>query len=151
MNKRGKISTRFMLILGLVIAVAFIYFFFFFNYSCNSLACFQAHQKNCDHTKFVNDVQDATWQYKIIGNRGDSCRIEVTLLQVRKGDIALEKLQGESMKCDAPKGQIAPPESDLKSCHGILKEGLQEIIIQKMHSYIITNLGEISAELEGII
>ena len=42
---------------------------------------------------------------------------------------------------------IMNPESDIGSCHGPLKEGLQDLIIQKLHSYLVQNLGRINLEV----
>ena len=41
------------------------------------------------------------------------------------------------------------PESDINNCHGLLKEGLQDLFISKLHRYIVQNLGEINVEAFG--
>jgi hypothetical protein len=43
---------------------------------------------------------------------------------------------------------MSSPEDDLSRCTGQLKENLQEIIIQKLHAYVVENLGQISKELQ---
>jgi len=152
MDKRGRkktIGIIFFLIV-IVLAVA-IYFTFFFYYKCDNISCFKAHQQNCDKTKFNNDLEDATWQYKIKGKKAGQCVIYVKFLQVKKGEIDLQKLEGKDMVCFLPLGSSDAPESDLSKCHGILKEEMQNLIIQKLHSYITSNLGQISSELEQVI
>ena len=51
------------------------------------------------------------------------------------------------MVCQTPLGSAVSPEQNLKNCNGKLKEDLQEIVIQRMHSYILKNVGEVSEEL----
>ena len=48
------------------------------------------------------------------------------------------------MTCRVLKDEIKLPEKDLSRCTGSLKEKLQEIIIQKMHSYLLDNLGNVN-------
>jgi hypothetical protein len=51
------------------------------------------------------------------------------------------------MTCYLPIGDDRVPEADISVCHGILKEELQAIIIEKLHLYVVENIGEISSEL----
>ncbi|MFQ5531454.1 MAG: hypothetical protein ACE5ES_02455, partial [Candidatus Nanoarchaeia archaeon] len=60
-------------------------------------------------------------------------------------------LEGLKMTCSLPIGDISSPEDNLKNCQGPLKEELQNLIIQKMHAYILDNLGDIGEELGRII
>ena len=55
------------------------------------------------------------------------------------------------MDCYVPLGSIVSPESNLAECHGLLKEGLQETIINKLHAYIVKNVGQIGEELQKAI
>jgi hypothetical protein len=139
------------LIIGIIILlIAAIYFTFFFYYSCNDLSCFQSHQKECVKTKFINDEEDATWKYIIQGKEGNKCEINAEVLVIKKGSPDKQKLEGKSMVCYLPLGSIASPESDLANCHGELKEDIQNLIIQKLHAYIIENVEKIDEELEQI-
>ena len=55
------------------------------------------------------------------------------------------------MNCYYPPGTAAYPERDLSMCHGRLKEELQGIIITKLHTYIIDNLGKLDDELSKVV
>ena len=55
------------------------------------------------------------------------------------------------MKCLLPLGNINAPEGDISKCSGELKEEMQSLIIQKLHAYILDNLGKISSEMENIV
>ena len=151
MLKRGMTRKGILVISIIVTLIIAIYFTFFFYYKCEDLACFKAHQEKCSKTKFVNDLEDATWFYQIKGKSDGECEIYVKLLSVKKGKINLQKLEGKSMVCYLPLGSSVSPESDISRCHGLLKESLQEIIINNLHSYIVSNIGEIGKELEKVI
>jgi hypothetical protein len=55
------------------------------------------------------------------------------------------------MVCAIPFGIMMQPEENLKVCHGILKEEIQELIITRMHAQIVENLGKISEETTKIL
>jgi len=147
MNKK-----RIILLIGIVIVViVLIYFVFFYKNSCKDASCFSAAQKKCSKVSYLNDGEDATWLYKIKGKKKDNCIVEVKLLQAKKGSAELEKLSGLEMICSLPLGYVGEPQKDLSFCHGLLKEELQELLIQKMHSYILTNLGKIDDALKSVL
>jgi|SRR3989344_4968959 len=152
MDKKES-SGRVKIIIWSIIIILFIaiYFTFFYSYKCNSMACFKEHQRRCNlissKTVYTNDVEDATWKYHIRKKVGDTCKVNVELVQLKKGEADLSELEGKSMNCYPALGTIIAPESDLSNCHGELKEGLQEAIINKLHKYIVSNLGEIAEEL----
>lgn len=150
MNKRGGMGKIILIFVILMVLIVAIYFSFFFYYKCNDIACFRAHQEKCAKTKFLNEVENAEWQYFIKGEQDGKCKINVKVNRVTKGGINELALEGKSMDCFLPKGSLNSPEADISICHGELKEKTQEIIIQKLHSYIVKNLGEISGELKGI-
>jgi hypothetical protein len=118
------------------------YFTFFFSYRCSDISCFQIHQEKCVRAKFLEDTEDITWFYKIKGKEDKKCKINAEILQVKEGSLDKIKLEGTSMDCYLQIGDISLPESDLSKCHGILKEELQEIIINNAHRYIIDNIGK---------
>jgi len=138
------------IVLVILIGVA-VYFTFFFSYTCDDLSCYQAHQRECAKTSFINDEKDITWEYFIKGKDSGRCVVNVKVLRVKKGDVSNEKLEGKNMDCYLPMESSSAPESDISRCHGVLKEEMQNIIIQKLHSYVLENIGQISSELEKAI
>ena len=144
----GKIILISAILIGLA---AGIYFTFFFSYSCDSLTCFQAHQRECSKTHFVNNEGGTTWDYKILGKSNEACEIEVKVLKVKEGDLDRKRLEDKTMTCYLSLGDDSAPEADIANCHGLLKEELQEIIIEKLHLYVIENIGEISEELTNAV
>lgn len=138
------------IILIILIGVA-VYFTFFFAYTCNDLSCFQAHQKECARTEFVKDSAEITWKYFIKGKEDGKCVVNVEVFKVKTGGVENANLVGKDMDCSLPLGSNVVPESDISRCHGLLKEEMQNMIIQKLHAYILDNLGEIGEELEKAI
>lgn len=126
------------------------YIIFFKQRVCNDLECFQEASLNCLRASYLNEDPTATWKYKILGMEGDDCRIKVTLVSATQGELGISRLEGESMVCYV-QGSTSYPEKDLKVCHGLLKEDLLDIIITKLHTYIINNLGKVDANLQGIV
>ena len=56
-------------------------------------------------------------------------------------------LENKAMVCEVPFGVVILPESDIGACHGLLKEALQDQIIEKLYSYVVSNVGQISLEV----
>lgn len=131
-----------LLFLGLAVNATF-----FAPKKCYDVACFKSAMEQCSHANYVSDVVEATWRYDILGVTNGDCAIDVTMLQAKQGDSNIQKLQGLDMECDYPRGTFSYPERDLTKCHGRLKEELQTLAINKLHTYIVDNLGEIKKVL----
>jgi len=147
---KKRLKKRLNIILGiviLVILVVAIYFTFFFSYRCNDLACFQGHQEKCSKVKFVKQGEDIVWEYKIKGEKNNFCNVNVKALEIKQGTLDKKILENKEMTCLLPLRSLIIPEGDISLCTGELKEELQNLIIQKLHAYIIDNVGDISEEL----
>ena len=147
MNRGVKIFVGILILIVLVVAI---YFSFFFYYECDDLACYRAHQEECVSTVFFRDTDLISWNYKIEGKSNGECLVKVEVVDIKEGDSENEKLLGKNMKCEVDLGSSIFPESNLRRCHGELKEEIQELIIQKAHRYILDNVGEIGEELNKI-
>lgn len=137
-------------VVGLLVLAVLGYFAFFKPANCSNMACFNEYQKECGKAEFVNDAEGAIWSYQIIGKSGDSCEFSVELVKLKRGLAEAGFLEGRSMNCLLPFGVVQQPEADLSYCSGFLKEGLQDIIIKRMHQYIYKNIGEIQEKFEEI-
>ncbi|GAI05144.1 unnamed protein product, partial [marine sediment metagenome] len=105
----------------------------------------------CKKVSWIKEDASASWLYTIKGHdAGDVCKVEIKLLKMKQGTIDSEKLQGKKMICSVLKGETEPPEKDISKCSGGLREELQDIIIQRMHNYLLQNIGEIKQEFEGL-
>ena len=155
MNKKAWAKGKILFVLLIVVFITGIYFTFLFSYKCEDIGCFQAYQEKCRRTKFIDDTKETTWLYHILGKEKGMCEIEVEVLRVKEGTPDMTVFEGKSMKCYLPLGDTSSPNEDISQCHGILKEEIQDMMIKKLHSYVINNIGEISAELnkelEGVV
>lgn len=121
--------------------------------TCGDLQCFQTSLRTCEKSSFVSEEASSSWLYSISGKSKDNseCVVSVVLLQIKQGTADTETLQGLAMDCSLPIGYVANPQDDLTMCHGILKEQIQDLIIKRMHSYILKNVGQISEELTNVL
>jgi hypothetical protein len=123
----------------------------FYSKHCGDSTCFNTYLGKCSKAVYTSDVADATWRYEIMGTREGKCLVNVKLLVAKEGNADLRGLENNEMNCYAELGDIKDPKSDLRNCNGLLKEKVQEVIIQKMHAYILENIGKISTELQKVI
>lgn len=135
----------------ILLVIAGIYFLFFFHYSCDDLSCFYGHQEKCVKTKLINNQEDTTWLYTIKGQEDNQCKINVEVLAIKIGTIDKKRLEGKNMDCYSPIGSMGVPGSDISKCHGELKEEMQNLIIQKLHQYIVGSTQDIGEELANLL
>ncbi len=148
LNRQGykNINIRVLLsviVLIIVIIIFALLFLFFYPKPCTDNACFIQSMAKCDRVSFLKEDSRASWYYVINGKYKDSCRVKVRLLKMNQGTIDIEDLQGAEMTCIVNRIDARAPEENMAQCQGLLKEKLQEIIIQRMHSYLLQNLGEV--------
>lgn len=138
------------LVLLIVVSFSFALYFTWKPETCESYSCFQDHMVECSRATYVNEEPEASWRYTVLRRTRESCVIDVILLQAKEGDLKLRESEGAHMECAYPSGVVAYPDKDLSVCHGILKENLQNIIIERLHSYLLENLGEIKDEFRNV-
>ena len=134
----------------IVVAIA-VYLTFYTAPVCGTYDCFKIHMTECSKVTYVSEQPEASWGYSVVAKQDTSCQIEVTLLQAKKGDLGIDKLNGETMICSYPVGVSAYPEKNLDVCSGRLKEDLQSLLIKKLYSYILDNLGQFNKSLNSVI
>jgi len=148
--------TKFFLIIGIFLVFLFLiilfYYIFFYPKECFTLDCYKESLIKCNRVSFIRDSPDAVWRYNVkSGSSSDnSCKVEVTLSILKRGSNDIEGIQGKSMLCDAMKNSQGLPEENLDLCNGRLKEEIQEIIIERMHNYLLKNLNQINEGFKGI-
>ncbi len=141
----------------IIISFIVVYLIFFYYPKCNDPACWDSKLKVCSKVRYINSPVDVTWEYKILGKETidgeEKCKVKVLAIDIKRGLEKTEILEGKEMICFLPYGVIVKPEANPNLCTGKLKEEMQNLIIQKLHEYILQNLGEIKNELieiEGI-
>ena len=143
---RIKYAKEAFVVLILVVAVLALYYTFV-PARCQDFSCFEAYMTKCIPAVYINEEEEASWKYEVIGTADKNCDIEVTLLNAKKGNIDLRQYESTVMTCSHTIGVAGYPEKNLATCHGTLKEGLQAVVIEKLYKYIIVNLGEIREDV----
>ncbi len=124
-----------------------IYFLFFSEKECKNEECFLQGLWKCKRVSFISEKENAAWHYSIKGKTKDACKVDVTALDVNAEEKTALALQGKSMSCLVPKETVYMPEEKLEYCNGLLKEAIQDIIIERMHLYIVQNIGIINKSI----
>jgi hypothetical protein len=139
------------IIILIAAAIFAIYYFTFSIEECKDLTCYQNNLFTCNKATYINEDETSVWRYSIKGKYDDDfCDVEVRLLKIKHGQISVESLQDKTMICQVVRSGDDFPEKDMTSCSGPLKEDLQEIIIERIHNYLLQNLGEIQENLKAI-
>ena len=142
--KRGKLIY---IILGIVIVlvIAALAYVLLYTSKCSDMNCFKTNLWECKKASFTNYEENSTWQYIIRGMSGGECQIDVKAISLQM-DVSIGSLQGKTMTCYIPRSLLGSfmPEEKLEYCHGILKEEIQKLIIEKLHLYIAQNIGQIN-------
>jgi hypothetical protein len=144
--KKGIIFGAIIIILALIAS----YFLFLHTKVCDNEECFKKELRECDRAVFTREGRDGSWYYRIKGKDNNLCVVKVKLFQLKHGSSDLESLEGKEMNCYVDLGTVINPEENLERCHGVLKEEIQTIIINRLHKYVINNLGEISDKISPI-
>jgi len=136
----------FILLIVIAIVVWLIWVIGFGYTNCQNWECFNEELKSCDKARFIGG-SDMIFEYAIRGISDGECTVDVKLLQGELNSRDSVKLQGREMTCSLPLGVVLIPESDIDNCRGYLKEGLQDSIIKKLHTYLVQNLGTLNLEV----
>ena len=149
MLKQTKKKVYIALIVVFAISVLlFIYLNFVYTPKCENYECWQKYMTKCSKATFISEQTEASWGYRITGKTDGQCAIEVTMLLAKKGELGIENLVGEKMTCSYKLGTATYAESDINACHGLLKEDLLTLRVNKLHAYLLENLGKVSEGLE---
>jgi hypothetical protein len=147
-EKHKFFSWKWFLILIVLALVVYIIWFVFFSYAeCVSWDCFNSHLEKCDRVKFIGESNKMIFEYVVQGNSEGECIVGIELLQGELNNEESIKMEGQKMTCYLEEGVIMIPESKIQQCHGLLKEGLQDLMIKRLHAYLVQNLGKINLEV----
>jgi hypothetical protein len=141
---KGFWNVRWLLLaVFVVVLVSGVVWLVFFDYDyCKIDDCFYDAMEGCERVQYISGGGDMVYRYFIMGKDDGYCKIRVKLLQANLNEKESEVVEGREMVCRVPLGVRAAPEDDMRLCSGALREGLQELIIQRMHDYLIENLDD---------
>ncbi|MFH1238376.1 MAG: hypothetical protein ABIH79_00780 [archaeon] len=138
------------IIIVLVITIWAIWKLFFSYPICDNWNCFNTNLESCNRVKFIGESNGLVFEYIIRGSSENICNVNIELLQGELSNQDSIKLENQEMICSLPLGVAITPESNIGNCHGLLKEGLQDLIIKKLYTYLVQNLGRINLEVLDI-
>lgn len=146
-DKKKNLLTAIILILLIVNFVIFIY-----TPKCDTQDCFINALIKCKKSSFINKQEDSVWSYIIKGISNKECIVHVKNIYLKMDVETTKELQRKEMVCRIPMDIAGSfmPQSKIEYCGGELKESIQDLMIKKMHLFIIQNIGEINRTLSPI-
>ncbi len=158
-KKRPILIVRNILLVAVIVffVIFIVYFSGLIRKDCKTdLNCFNTKAYECKSAKVQTLVNDNTYEFVIFGPSGDTCVVKTTLVTMASGvplDIK-EKLEGKSMTCYIPRDMLKEQsvievKNVIDYCTGPLKESLYEVLLQKMYTLIVQNLGQIVADVKS--
>jgi len=149
-KKYPKVKKIILPILLLLIIILALFYIGIFQKPCLDESCFKDALSNCNSAQYVKQKNNNLYVYTIFNSIDKECSIDIKLERLAPGSDPdlVRLLEGKSMSCKIPKTLLAETNLDdldniLQYCTGELKEGILELIIQKMYTLIIENLDEI--------
>ncbi len=111
--------------------------------------CFYQAFHDCTKAKVIAYQNDNTFEYRIIEQQGDSCLVDIKILEVNPDvtEATKEKFQDKEMSCLLPIEEGFTTDQ-LNYCEGPLKEAIYELTIQKMYNLLAQNLGDIISQMK---
>lgn len=116
-------------------------------------SCFDDALKRCSGAVHTSFTGGNIYVYESYPSFSDTCKIKIKVAKTVAGtELNLRySLEGKSMTCQVPRSQLQNQSfSDIDNlsefCTGPLKEAMYELIVQRMYSLVIANLGNISLE-----
>jgi len=144
---KPKINIWLIIVLGIILVISLVYLLVKAE-RCSDEQCFLSNLKSCKKASYSSDE----WLYKIKGNLGDNCLVYVKNLALKDAEKEIaDRLKGKDMTCNIPKSDLGSymPHENIDVCHGMLKEEILSIMIEKMHLYIIQHIGEFETPKVG--
>jgi hypothetical protein len=154
-KKKVNINRIIYIVAAAAVAALLMYYIasFFYYPECQNEACFKEQLWKCNKASFLHISENSTWQYNINGFSGEQCAVYAKAVSLKTDDVTGAALSGKDMTCYIPKSILGAfmPEEKIEYCHGVLKEEIQRLMIEKMHLYIVQNIGKINQSSFGAI
>jgi hypothetical protein len=160
-----KYSRKRLTLLGRLAVVGGVFFFLFvvgyytgyLREHCESdVGCFEERARECRPTDVVVVQDNNVYEYRV-GNSITDCTLHVILRKVEAGaPPELHTLEGKRMTCSVEKERLVDFTLDgfdqyMGDCHGLLKEGLYELILTRVYSNLVGQMGSVIREAEKVL
>lgn len=157
--KLGNAADTFMIIGIVVVAFIVIYSSGIIKKNCESdVTCFKEALNECKTAKLIMQKNNNVYSYVIEPSFRKDCVVSIKLEKAAAGSAPEFRslVEGKSMKCSIPKDQITDKFLDdfsvvIDSCTGQLKEGLYELIIQRMYTLVVKELSGVLEQTKSSV
>lgn len=134
----------------LTVAIIFVLVFgavFIYKKNCEEDDCFNKALSTCSPAKLYSYRNNNLYFYKISRSIGD-CKlyIKVEKMAIGSDPSLIKLLEGNSMKCKLPAGfaiTLGEMENLLEYCHGELKEGFYQIMLERLYALVVRDMSGI--------
>jgi len=146
---------RYLAIFFGIVLIALILLYIYYPKDCEyNKNCLDRSFKNCERARSFLVGGGNTYSYYIRGSSGDFCRIDIKAMEVAGSDPYTKSLlENKAMSCRIPKADtnvsISNTNNLLDYCTGPLKESMLEMIIKRLYEVIVSNIGQISLEMQN--
>ena len=147
-GERRRIYIALIVVALIILLAAAVYVLLYKGPDCSNESCFNERLTQCKQATYIKENTQNSLKYTVLGKKSESCVVKVKVLQIKEGSLDLSVLEGKEMTCELPYGVYMAPESDINLCHGLLKEEIQSVLIERIHAQLIENLGKIKAEID---
>lgn len=147
-------------VIGGILLALFVagYYTGYFPKECGqNKSCFQKYVQDCKPAQVAVIRNNNAYLYAVGSQLGKTCEVNIKALRMDAGaPPEFKSLEGKEMSCKIPKQELAATNFDdfdnlLTYCHGPLKEELYGIIIQRMYSLVVSQLGDIVKEAQQVL
>ena len=145
----------FVFILLVVVILFAFYFSGILRKNCKDDTCFNNALSSCTPAELIKQRNNNVYIYSVKPSMSEECTLNIELAKVAPGtDFNFRKaLEGKSMECKLPKTISSNTDFEdinnlLQYCHGSLKEGILELILEKMYTQVIINMNDIIEETQ---
>lgn len=140
----------------LIISVVVVLIFgavFIYKKNCEDEECFNEALYKCSPAKFYGYRNNNLYYYKISRSLLRDCilRVKVQRMAIGTEPDLIRLLERKSMKCNIPKDMkltLDKMENLLTYCHGELKEGLYQLMLERLYALVVRDMKGIIEEAE---
>ena len=153
-HKKRRLNVKAVLaLIFFILIIAGSAYLIIYKPECLNQSCFLNSLWKCKSSTYLNSQENVTWYYVIDGPTDDKCQVKVNSVNIKADVETANALMGKTMTCLIPKDIAGSfmPEGKIEYCHGELKENIQDLIIKKLHLFIVQNIGQLNSTSTAII
>ncbi len=142
----------FLLVIVIIILVIVLGIFFFYKKTCKTEECLNNALAKCSPATYYGYRNNNLYYYKISRSFRDcNLHIKIDKMAIGTDHNLVRLLEGTSMNCRIPKAvkiNLDNMENLLSFCHGDLKEGLLQVMVERLYALIVRDMSGIVKKAE---